>query len=466
MGSQRVLVVGGGLAGISAALALADAGLSVRLFERRALLGGRASSFADPDSGELVDHCQHVTMRCCTEFESLLVRLGAASKIAYQEEIPLLDAEGRRSRIRSSVLPAPLHLFPSLLAHRSLGFSQKLSLARAMWSLLREGPEFAAQRGKLFSSWLRDRGQGAAHIRAFWEPLLVSALNESIERMEARAALRVVYRGLLARRDGWQVGLPGAALAEITAKPGLEALRRAGVDVLAPCAIQSVEHARKGTPFRLRFAGAGSDLAENAQGEILVLAVAPHQLTSLLPPEFMATTPFAQINAMESSPIVAAHLWFDRQLLDSPCLALLGRRVQWIFRQPGNRLVLVVSAARELEAKDKDEILQLCLADLEAALPQAREARLLRSRVVKERWATFAATPQGEAARPETKTPISGLFLAGDWIDTGWPATMEGAVRGGLLAAQAVAEFAGISKNSRVVSQPCAARLVRWLARG
>lgn len=460
MPGKRVLVLGGGLAGISSALALAEKGFAVSLFERRAALGGRASSFVEPGSGELVDNCQHVTMRCCDHFERLLQKLGAAGKISYQREIPMIDQGRRRSRIRASWLPAPFHLMPSLLWHRSLTLGEKISLSRAMLGVIREGPEFSSQKGRRLAEWLRERGQGQRQIDAFWGPLLVSALNEEIERMESRAALRVVYRGLLSRREAWQVGLPGAALGEITARPGLAALQKAGVRVALRKTALRVELGEKSSPFRLRFTD-----GETAEGDALVLALAHPQIQDLLPESLRHDTFFARVAAIESSPIVGVHLWFDREILEQPYLAAIGGTVQWVFRHPGHYVGLVVSAARGLEGKGKEQILEACLDELRKLLPAAREAKLLRSLVVKERAATFSATPQGESLRPPARTPAPGLFLAGDWIDTGWPATMEGAVRGGLLAAEAALEFFGEPAKLIVPELP-AAGLVRWLSRG
>lgn len=459
---MQVYVVGGGLAGIQAALCLADAGLAVKLFERRTLLGGRASSFVEPGSGELVDNCQHVTMRCCTNLEALFLRLGVSGKISYQKSVPFLDAKGRRSVMSAVALPAPLHLLPSLLAHRSLRWREKLLLARAMFRVLREGPKFQAEKGRNFRVWLDECGQGDSLIEAFWAPLLVSALNEEVDRMEAALALRVVYEGLLAHREAWQVGLPSAALGEITAKPGLDALRKAGVEVVTGKAVSAVqiESANDKTLFRLQF----SDGA-NAHADALILALTHRQALELLPAAQRQLPFFSRIEGLGVSPIVGVHLWFDGPVLEEPYLALLGRHVQWAFRHEGNYVGLVVSAARALESKSKEEILDLCLRELREALPLARQAQCLRSLVVKERAATFSAASGSQALRPGAATSIPGLFLAGDWIDTGWPATMEGAVRGGTLAAGALLNSIGKPSPALAPSLPTA-RLVRWLSRG
>ena len=456
-GRPAVAVVGGGIAGLAAALSLAEEGFAVSLFERRALLGGRASSFEDPASGELVDNCQHVSLRCCTNLDDFLRRVGASDAVPYCDRIDFLDPEGRRSSLRAGSLPAPFHLLPSLLRFRALSLREKWRLVRVAWTILRSDRGSEELERVDFRSWLLRHGQGERAIRLFWSPLLVSALNEEVERASARAALQVVFEGLLKNRRGFHVGLPRVPLAAIYSEKGLAALASRGVRVGLRRNAVAIEVA-EGRATAIRFA----DGSREAAGSI-VAAVPFPQLRELLPAE--ARGFLAPLAGLQTSPILGIHLWFDRTVTTPGFAALLGRRMQWAFaKEAGRYLCLVVSAARDFERPPKEEIVETALREVRECFPAAREARLLKALVVRERNATFSPAPGAEALRPGAATPVRGLFLAGDWTACGWPATMEGAARSGYLAAEALLGERGIER--RIVRDPLpAGRLVRRFAK-
>lgn len=425
---DRAIVLGGGIAGISAALELAKAGFEVELFEKRGFLGGRASSFLDPQDGEFVDNCQHVSLRACTELDRFFREIGAQDLIRYHRQIPFLDERGELSVLESSPLPAPLHFLPSLIRFRALRWGEKFQLARAMFAIWRMRTIPPLLESLDFRYWLEQHGQSVRVITRFWEPILVSALNEKLETVSAKQAVQTVQSSMLENRNAYEVGIPTVPLGEIYSVRGLKSLQQRGVTVHLQNAITQIEFEEK----RVR----GIALADGRRlASRRVLSALPFaQLLHILPEALVKNEPYFQrIALLENSPIVSVQFWFDRRVTDLPFAALLGTKMQWAFSR-GNLLSLVVSAAYELESWSKEQLTELALRELRDVFPASVQATILKSRVIKERAATFAAKPGTEALRPSATTPIEGLILAGDWVQTGWPATMEGAVRSGKAA--------------------------------
>lgn len=433
-----IAILGGGLAGISAALRLADQGFEISLFEKRFVLGGRASSVdvaTGEASPEFIDNCQHVLLRSCTSLIELYRRIGASDCIAFHPKIQLLDRQGRISTIAAAPLPAPLHLLPSLLFFRALSFREKISLARALRKVGKTEPDQNLD----FLTWLRQQKQSENTIESFWKPFLISALNEELDRISAAAAFPVIEEAFFKTRHGYELGLPTQSLAEIYSQRGGKALESAGVRVHLKKAVTGLDFEKETHATRLRSV-LFSD-GTRVEADFFLSTLHFPQLLELLPEQFLGDDGFfSGIAKLETSPITGIHLWFDRPLLKRPFLALSGRTIQWIFAKEGNYLSLVVSASRELMTLSKDEILKRSLADLYEAIPQAKTAKLLRSMVLREKQATYSPVPGSENLRPSQQTPISNLFLAGDWTLTDWPATMEGAVRSGEIAADAIAK--------------------------
>lgn len=462
-----MIVIGGGLAGLSAATALADAGVRVRLLEKRPYLGGRATSYALPD-GSHIDNCQHVTLGCCTNLADFYRRVGAESKIRHYERLFFADRAGRVSSIYSSLLPAPFHMGISFLRFGALAYRDKRAIAEGMLRIARAGGKPADSHGATMLEWLRRNGQTEAGVARFWRVVLVSALNEELERTDAGYGIDVFWKAFLANRRGYVVGIPSVPLGEL----------------YSGCR-QAVEN--RGGEVRMRATARGIQFADGAIRSLLLddgtemradacIAAVPHDvLLEILPEDMRERQAFANLRKLRTSPITGVHLWYDRNVLDKPFLTLLDHTVQWIFNksltggnaagsgnESGQYLQLVISASYELVARTRQEIIDLCVKEVQEVLPLAREAQLRKVTVVKEVHATFSPEVGSDAWRPPQETGIPGLFLAGDWTRTGWPATMEGAVRSGYLAAEALLNFAGTPRKFTVADLPAEGFCERW----
>jgi len=443
MDSKRILILGGGLAGLSSALTLAEAGYRVELVERKPHLGGRAASYLLPD-GEHVDNCQHVTMGCCTNLEDFYRRVGAAGKIRYYDHVAFLDREGRRSVLQSSVLPPPLHLAPSFLMLPFLSWKDKRGIGRAMLRIARRGGEGGAGKNSdsaTMLEWLRGEGQTPAAIERVWKSVLVSALDEELDRAGARYGVEVFWKAFLRNRRGFEIGIPSVPLGELYGGCR-EAIERRGGSVRTRTAVRGLR-LESG-----RVAAAVLDDGTELTADYFVSAVPHDLLLELLPAEVVTgEKTFAALRELRSSPITGVHLWLDRVVTEEPYLALLDRTTQWIFNKTklygangaGNQyLQLVVSASYDLVEKSRQEIVEMCWCEVQESLPAAREAQLIKATVVKEVAATFSPAPGCDRLRPGARSPLSNLYLAGDWTATGWPATMESAVRSGYKAAEVI----------------------------
>ena len=399
-------------------------------------------------TGELVDNCQHVSMTCCTNLADFCRRVGVSDRFRREESILLLSPEGRLSRLKAGVLPAPLHLTGSFLGAQYLTLGEKLRVAYGMARLRsakRDRP------GEPFSEWLLRNGQTRRTIDRFWSTVLVSALNERIDQTDVSHARKVFLDGFLRHRDGYCIELPLVPLGELYGTCLETWLAENGVSGRLTTGVHHVETDLEGS-----VASAVLRSGEAVAADFVVIAVPFDRVLGILTDNIVDRVPgLARLESLEASPITGIHLWFDRPVCPYDHVATIGRTIQWVFnhtaihgRKPaesteGQYLQLVVSASYDLLALDKAAILALALEELGAIWPAAREAYLLRSWVVTEHGATFAVRPGVDAHRPLQRTPIEGLFLAGDWTATGWPATMEGAVRSGYLAAEGVLEDLG-----------------------
>lgn len=447
-----MIVIGGGLAGLSASVALAEAGWRVRLFEQRPYLGGRATSYVLPD-GEHVDNCQHVTFGCCTNLEDFYQRVGVADKIKFFDRLVLRDPQGREGALHAGILPAPLHLAGSFLTFAPLSTKDKLGIARAMFAIIRGRglPEDVKRNpGISMQQWLEKTGQTKPAIERFWRAVLVSALSEELDCIDARYGIQVFWKSVLESRKGYLMGVPQVELGTLygVCRTSIES-KRGEVNLRAPVRGLRIE----GNELKaVVFDGGREELAD-----AFVLAIPHDAINELLPDEVKKAHPeLAHLAQIKDAPITGVHLWFDREVMKEPFLTLLDTTTQWVFNKTalhgdknsngagkGQYLQLVISASYDFLQKPRQEIIDLCLAEVRQALPAARDARLLKATVIKEAGATFSPQPGVDLWRPMQETSIQGMFLAGDWTRTGWPATMEGAVRSGYLAAEAVLRKAG-----------------------
>ena len=428
----RVLVVGGGLAGIAAAAAVDSCGYRVTLLEARRELGGRASSFEDPESDQLLDNCQHVLLGCCTNLQDLYKRLNVADRIEYHRRVHFLDSHGRQFDLWGvSGLPAPLHLGPAMLGFSALTIAERKEVMTAMLAMLRLGKVGREKlEGQAFGQWLTEHRQSDRVIQRFYDPVLISALNEETRRASSKYAIEVFQDAMLMNQHGYVVGLPGCALEELYSH--------------RPCA-----DVRLGTRVsEIIFAGGQASGVTLQTGEILhadavILATNYHAVQRWIPDHLRAKDGrFAHLDKLESVPILGAHLWFDKPVMRLSHAALFEGPLQWLFRKDAEGKILhgVISAAREWVDKPREQCAELFQKQIQQLFPDS-SASLLRQKIVIEKRATFSPLPGSDAWRPAQAPPpggIENLFLAGDYTKTNWPATMEGAVRSGYLAAEAV----------------------------
>ena len=427
---MNVLVIGGGLAGLSTAAALSSAGHSVKLIESRPFLGGRATSYEA--GGETIDNCQHILLRCCVNLLDFYRRLGVESDIAFHREIYFIEPGGRRSVMSAGLFPAPAHFAGSFARLRFLTLSEKIAVARAFQALRQERSRKDLDRITM-QQWLEEKRQPARAIERFWRQVLVSAINEELDRMAAAHGFQVFLVGFLASSDSYEMGVPAVPLGRLYRSDAWSKL--GNVEILTRTSVE-----------RLRIENGRVQAAVTGAGEFTAdhyVSAVPFERAAGLVPELGL-----DLTAFEHSPITGIHLWFDRPITDLPQATLLDRTIQWMFRKDGGRYVqLVVSASRNLTEMPRAEVIDLAVRELGEFFPAAREARLEKAHVVKEIRATFSAKPGLESRRPVARTSIPNLFLAGDWTRSGWPATMEGAVRSGYLAAEAVTTAAGAPRN-------------------
>jgi squalene-associated FAD-dependent desaturase len=444
-----VAIAGGGLAGLAAACALADSGFRVTLFERRPYLGGRASSYEHPGTGEVVDNCQHVLFRVCTNLVEFYRRIGVEDKIRWFDEMTFIEPGGRTSVMRASPLPAPLHTAPSFLAFPFLSAKDKLVISRALAALA-----LTEQRdtGQSFLEWCRQHAQTENAIERFWKPILVSALSEDLDLIAISSAAQVV-RESMKSRTARRMGVPSIPLTDLYNRAG-DYIRARGGAIRFRASLEAFSP----EPSQVHIRVSNKNNEEEETFDYLVLALPFDGLERVLPQSPEASPLRDQVSRFETSPITGIHLWFDRQISELDHAVLLDRTVQWMFHKSqllatrgganaestGSYIELVVSASKSLIDKSRSEIVDLALKEVREFFPAARAANLVKSTVIKEVHATYSPRPGIDAYRPRQSTTWPRVFLAGDWTATGWPATMEGAVRSGYLAAEALLRAAGV----------------------
>jgi squalene-associated FAD-dependent desaturase len=438
---QSVLIVGGGLAGLAAATALAPLGFHITILESRDRLGGRASSFEDPSTGQLVDNCQHVSMGCCTNFAHFCRTVGIDHYLQPQRSLFFLTPDGKMSRFQADRSPAPWHLARSFCCLHYLTVAEKIRIAYGLWQLQRESENADPP----FKDWLRRHGQTQRIVTHFWGLVLVSALNETPDRIGLRYARKVFVDGFLRHPRGFEVHLPVVPLGRLYGAELRQWLDRYRVQIRFQTRVRSLHVADHAVQLlQLRD---GTKL----QADWYISALPFARLLEVLPEEVVQDHEyFRNIRNLETSPITSVHVWFDRPVLSRPHFVLLDSVGHWVFdrgrmENGGHYVQVVVSAARQLREFDNEEIGQRIVTELRRVFPTAIAAKVLRARVVVEHAATFSAVPGVDRWRPAQTSPLDNLFVAGDWTATGWPATMESAVRSGYLAAEQLSGKSGLS---------------------
>ena len=432
--SRPVIIVGGGVAGLSAATALAERGIRVLVLEARSTLGGRASTFTDPLTKERVDNGQHVLFGCYDETFRFLKRIGTEQNVRLQQrlEIAVIDRDGRATTLWCPPMPAPLHLLGGLFSWDALSWRDCLAATRILPGVY-GSPAFAGT----VRQWLIARGQTQRLIELLWEPLAVAALNQSVDVAAADPFITVVRRLFRWRQRDSALAMPIRPLDELYADPSRRFVEQRGGMV------------RVGAPARVQL---DPDLQVIVRGESIaadavICAVPWFALAeTVIDPKRRVVDLLEAAQHTKASPIVTVNLWFDRRVTPSAFVGLPGRAMQWVFDKSAligdgvSHLSLVSSGADSLVARTNEELTRLALEELRAALPPARDAVLRRAVVVREKRATFSVAP-GQPRRPAMRTRVAGFVLAGDWIDTGLPATIESAAASGHAAAVLAAAF-------------------------
>jgi squalene-associated FAD-dependent desaturase len=485
---RRVVVVGGGLAGITAAIALRETGHDVVLLEAKPWLGGATCSFTRDDL--VVDTGQHIFLRCCAAYQGLLSRLGMTGSVRLQDRFdvtvlrPGQPPTRPSARLRRSALPGPLHMGGSLARYPLLSIAERCQTTRAALAMKRLDPADPAVDGQRLGDWLAARGQSEHARRALWDLFTVSALNIAGDDANLALAATVVQTALLGTRDAADIGVPAIPLGDLHGKAAAEHLGHLGAEVRLGAKVAAIEVASTflagKTPYGDSLPGIGGNFvirlgrgqaAVEADG--VVIAVPPEQAAQLIP----AAAGPARWQGLGSSPIVNVHVLYDRQVLGLPFAAAVDSPVQWVFdrtqpsglarlSEPGRHptapdrageqyLAISVSAADEQVDVPAAKLREVFVPALAELLPKARTARVTDFFVTRERRATFRQVPGCEGLRPPAATALPGLVLAGAWTNTGWPDTMEGAVRSGLNAARELRLALGAP--ARVTAAPFAA---------
>jgi len=447
---KSAIVIGAGVAGMSAACALADSGLNVRLVERRSYLGGRASSYLHPGVNEVIDNCQHVLFGCCTNLIGFYRRIGADEKIHWTRSMTMIEPGGRPTLLASSQwLPAPLHGLPSLLRAKTLTRHDKMALARAFGALLRPVPTNSREN---LGDWLRRNGQTQGAINRFWRLVIASALNADIDVIALPYAAKVIRELFLNSAQAGAMGMSSVPLSELYAGAE-EFLKQHRGKVVFNAGVEAAEWDEETSQWTL------ATRAGILVADYLVLALpfeAAAKLLPHMPPADGVSSLAGQIERHGHSPICSVHLWFDREITSLEHAVLLDREIHWMYNksrlQPwrktnGSYLELVISASQRFAALTREEAIDLSLRALAEFFPAIATAKLEKAALVKEVRATFTVPPGIDGFRPTSTSPWPNCVLAGDWTATGWPSTMESAARSGHLAAEAVCAALGAPRK-------------------
>ena len=459
---KRVVIVGGGLAGLSTAESLLrnhGDRFDVTIIESKRQTGGRAGSFDDPKSNQAIDYCQHVAMGCCTNLLALLDRHDLGDSMRRYRELLFLCEGYQPSRFKTvDWLPAPFHLAFSISTLQYLTWSQQRMIRRAMLRLMRTN---SSQLQKVTAAvWLKDNGQDTKTIRDFWDVILVSALGESTQWVAMSAARKVLMDGFAAAKGASDVLVPNRPLRQLIGVELTGAIERLGATVRSETPVYQVVDSPKGIK---------TSAGEFIESDHVVSAVPWHQLSKLVRHGALASSVdnLDAIDAIPASPITGLHLWFDREITKEPHCVLVGTIAQWLFRSPiasaeqvhethssEYYYQVVISGSREARQIPKDELVQQVHRELRRAFPATSSARLIRSQIIADPYSVFSVRPEVESIRPAATTQLNWFHLAGDWIATGWPATMEGAVISGVMATNSILQSEGLPATPQVQELP------------
>ena len=449
--AKDVVVIGGGFAGLAAGVALGARGFRVAVLEGKPALGGRAYSFVDDETGDFVDNGQHVMMGCYRETLNFLDQIGTRGQLIFHRnlEIEMLDGPGRRAHVQTAPLPGPFHMSAALLGYRHLSLRERSRIIVGGSRLMYMRSRSRDRLQRMSVAELMDLlGQADRARRYFWYPIAIAMLNDEPELASAALFAEVLKRAFFSRRSDSAFVYSRVGLSDLYCGAARDAIEKTGGVVATRAIVEGFDFDASSAITAVRLRDGSRLSAAN-----YIVAVPPQQCLKLMPEAAIADPFFSRISALKSSPIVCVHVWLDREVTDSAFVGFIGTQTQWmfnkrrIFEQHGERhpgyLSFVISGARKLVDGSNSELLDLVINDLHTMIPAARNAKVVKALVLKEKHATMAPDPLSDLSRPETVTPIPNLFLAGDWIQTGLPATIESAVVSGRAAATAIAARVG-----------------------
>lgn len=465
-GAPRIAVVGGGLAGIQTAMHLAKHGCETWLIESRSRLGGRVGSFTDPQSGQAIDYCQHVGMRCCGELIRFIEDTGQRDHWHEQSTLWFRSRAGKPFQAAAWPLPAPFHLSGLLLKWPDLSPLDRIAIASALGKLIRTRPTRDFER-QMALEWLKTQRQPRNAIDSFWSTILVSALGEQLPRITMGSVHKVMIDGFAATKDAYHLLVPQRSLSELIDQTAKESLARIGVRLVAGQAVEGLRRSGSGTwslGLKTKSDSASKlltlpEIPALPEFQAVVLAVPWHRLGGILSDATIDSLPdgartLGDVQSLESAPITGVHTWWSKKWFNDPHAILIDRLCQWVFPGPGESdpnahehyYQIVISGSRDLPKGDSEAVLRSVETDLREVFPELGNsgAKLLRGKVVTDPQSVFSVSRGHDQSRLDTAAfGAQGLFLAGDWTATGWPATMEGALRSGSLAANQVLHYVG-----------------------
>ncbi len=442
----HAVVIGAGFAGLSSAVALTASGVRVTVLESKPNLGGRAYSFLDSETGDFVDNGQHVLMGCYSETLDFLGRIGARDKLVFHQDldIEMIASPGNSAHLKTARLPGPLHMTAALFGYRHLSAAERLSVMRGGLKLLAMRRLSDGELRRLTVTHLMDRLRQSEHARnVFWYPLSIATLNDEPDSSSAELLAEVLKRAFFSRRRDSAFVYSRVGLTDLYCTGAQKLIERAGGAVISRAIVETLELGERGRVASVRLRD-----GRRLEASSFISSVPASNLLRFLPESAVADPFFSRLTGLGSSPIICVHLWLDRQVTDSPFVGFIGTTTQWLFNKrmifaargethPGY-LSFVISGARQLVDRSNDELLAIVIDDLHAMIPASRAAKVVKSLVLKEKHATMAPDLRSHDLRPTAKTPIPNFYLAGDWIQTGLPATIESAVISGHAAAAAV----------------------------
>lgn len=457
MATRTVVIIGGGIAGLAAAVRLVQLGLKPIVLEKRPFLGGRAYSFTDRETGIEIDNGQHVFVGACDQFQQYLRDIGAWDQVRLEGRMGLpVIKQGRLSWLRARKLPGPLANLSALFGYKHVGLTGKV---RILWGLLSIGlarPNPDSNHDLVtFEDWLRDHGQDYETIQNFWNLIVLPSLNDDISVVSAHTGIMLFKVALLGPAQNPAIGIPLAGLTTLTGGNARKYIEDRGGQIRTGVEVASLNI------DGARITGVLTVDGEPVDGEAVISAVPAAAMTPLLPGGSKSPDGpddfFTPAESIKTAPIIAVHIWYDRPVLREKYVAVLGGPLQWVFNDTdlksrddggGQHIVISLSGAWEWKDRSKQELRDIFTLEMERVFPEARRAAIIKFTVVKMLEATFRVVPGTQKARLSQRTPLPGFYLAGDWTDTGWPSTMESAVRSGNLAARYIAEDIGTGANA------------------